>query len=62
LSTTYLLKLQIAEHYFVLNLPLEAVLLTLSQKAVVSGVYAVVAVCAAVPPGLSLGPVIRKVI
>ena len=45
-----------------LNLPLEAVLLTLSQKAVVSGVYAVVAVCVAVPPGPSLGPVIRKVI
>lgn len=45
-----------------LNLPLEAVLLTLSQKAVVSGVNAVVAVYVAVPLGLSLGPVIRKVI
>ena len=49
-----------AEHYFVLNLPLEAVLLTLSQKAIVSSVNAVVAVCVAVPLGLSLGPVIRK--
>lgn len=50
-----------AEHYFVLNLPLEAVLLALSQKAIVSGVNAVVAVCVAVPLGLSLEPVIRKI-
>lgn len=50
-----------AEHYFVLRLPLEAVLLTISQKAVVSGVNALVAVCVAVPLGLSLEPVIRKI-
>lgn len=50
-----------AEHYFVLKLPLEAVLLTLSQKAAVSGVNALVAVCVAVPLGLSLEPVIRKI-
>lgn len=49
------------EHYFVLQLPMEAVLLTLSQKAVVSGANAVVAVCVAVPLGLSLQPVIRKI-
>ena len=49
------------EHYFVLRLPMEAVLLTLSQKAIVSGANAVVAVCVAVPLGLSLQPVIRKI-
>lgn len=49
-----------AEHYFVLKLPMEAVLLTLSQKAIVSGVNAVVAVCVAVPLGLSLRPVINR--
>lgn len=48
------------EHYFVLRLPMEAVLLTLSQKAIVSGVNAVVAVCVAVPLGLSLRPVIIR--
>lgn len=48
------------EHYFVLKLPMEAVLLTLSQKAIVSGVNAVVAVCVAVPLGLSLRPVIIR--
>ena len=42
------------EHYFILNLPLQAVMLTISQKAVVSGVNAVVAVCVAVPLGLAL--------
>lgn len=51
-----------AEHYFVLKLPLEAVLLTLSQKALVSGINAVVAVCVAVPLGLSLQPVLRKIL
>ncbi len=45
------------EHYFLLRLPMEAVLLTLSQKALVSLVNAVVAVCVAVPLGLSLRPV-----
>lgn len=48
------------EHYFVLKLPMEAVLLTLSQKAIVSGVNAVVAVCVAVPLGLSLMPAIIR--
>lgn len=48
------------EHYFVLKLPMEAVLLTLSQKAIVSGVNAVVAVFVAVPLGLSLRPVIIR--
>lgn len=49
------------EHYFVLRLPLEAVLLTLSQKAAVSGANAVVAVCVAVPLGLTLKPVIHRI-
>lgn len=48
------------EHRFILNIPLQAVMLTVSQKAVVSGVNAVVAVCVAVPLGLALYPVIRK--
>lgn len=51
-----------AEHHFVLKLPMEAVLLTLSQKAAVSGINAVVAVCVAVPLGLALQPVIRKML
>lgn len=50
------------EHRFVLGLPLQAVLLTISQKAVVSGVNAIVAVCVAVPLGLALYPAIRKYI
>lgn len=45
---------------FALCLPLQAVLLTLSQKAVVSGTNAVVAVCVAVPLGLALSPAIRR--
>ena len=48
------------EHRFVLGLPLQAVMLTITQKAVVSGVNAIVAVCVAVPLGLALCPVIRK--
>lgn len=51
-----------AEHYLVLKLPLEAVLLTLSQKALVSAVNAVVAVCVAVPLGLALRPALGKVL
>lgn len=50
------------EYYFILNLPLQAVKLTISQKAVVSCVNAIVAVCVAVPLGLVLCPVIRKYI
>lgn len=48
------------EHYFVLRLSAEAVLLTLSQKAIVSLVNAAVAVCVAVPLGLSLRPVMKS--
>ena len=42
------------EHRFILVLPLQAVMLTISQKAVVSCVNAIVAVCVAVPLGLAL--------
>ena len=49
------------EHRFILNLPLQAVMLTISQKAVVSGVNAIVAVCVAVPLGLALHPVIKRI-
>lgn len=45
---------------FALCLPLQAVLLTISQKAIVSGANAVVAVCVAVPLGLALSPAVRK--
>lgn len=45
---------------FALCLPLQAVLLTISQKAVVSGANAVVAVCVAVPLGLALSPAVWK--
>lgn len=49
------------EHRFVLGLPLEAVMLTVAQKAVVSGINAVVACVVAVPLGLSLRPVMAKI-
>ncbi|MBD5532149.1 MAG: ECF transporter S component [Lachnospiraceae bacterium] len=42
------------EHYFVLGLPLQAVLLMIAQKAAVSGINAVVACVVAVPLGLAL--------
>lgn len=45
---------------FALCLPLQAVLLTISQKAVVACVNATVAVCVAVPLGLALSPAVRK--
>lgn len=48
------------EHRFIAGIPIEAVLVTISQKAVVSVINAVVAVCVAVPLGLALRPVIRK--
>lgn len=48
------------EHRFVLGLPLEAVMITLTQKAVVSSVNAVVSVVVAVPLGIALRPAIRK--
>ncbi len=42
------------EHRFLLGLPMEAVMLTIAQKAVVSSVNAVVACLVAVPLGLAL--------
>lgn len=48
------------EHRFVLGLPLEAVMITLTQKAVVSSVNAVVSVVVAVPLGIALRPAIRR--
>lgn len=50
------------EHRFVLGLPAEAVMLTITQKGVVSGVNAVVACLVAVPLGLALHPVMVKMI
>ena len=50
------------EHRFVLGLPLEAVMLTVTQKAVVSSVNAIVACVVAVPIGLALRPVMAKMI
>lgn len=47
-------------HRFVLHLPLTVAWLTTSQKAIVSGMNAVIAVCVAVPLGLTLQPVVRK--
>jgi len=49
------------EHRFVLGLPMEAVMLTVAQKAVVSGVNAIVACLVAVPLGLALRPVMAKI-
>lgn len=48
------------EHRFILNLPMEAVMLTIAQKAAVSGINAVVACVVAVPLGLSLRPVMAR--
>lgn len=50
------------EHRFVLGLPAEAVMLTITQKTVVSCVNAVVACLVAVPLGLALRPVMAKII
>ncbi len=49
------------EHRFVLGLPMEAVMLTITQKAVVSGVNAMVACLVAVPLGLALRPVMIEI-
>ncbi len=48
------------EHRFILGLPMEAVMLTITQKALVSSVNAVVACIVAVPLGLALRSVIKK--
>ncbi len=50
------------EHRFILGLPMEAVMLTTAQKAVVSSVNAIVACLVAVPLGLALRPVMAKII
>lgn len=47
-------------HRFILHLPLAAVWMTISQKAIVSGMNAVIAVCVAVPLGFALQPIVRK--
>lgn len=48
------------EHRFVVGLPLEAVALTIAQKAAVSAVNAVVACLVAAPLGLALRPMMRR--
>lgn len=48
------------EHRFVLGLPIDAVLLTVSQKAVVSGMNAMVAVVVAVPLADALRPALNR--
>ena len=48
------------EHRFIVGLPTEAVMLTIAQKAAVSGINAVVACVVAVPLGLSLRPVMAR--
>lgn len=50
------------EDRFVLCLPLQAVLLTVAQKAAVSSVNAVIAVIVAVPLGLALRPAVTKLL
>lgn len=55
----YLLK-GFVEDRFVLGLPLDAVMLTVAQKGVVSCVNAVIAVAVAVPLGLALCPAVAK--
>lgn len=55
----YLLK-SFIEHRFILGLPVDVVMLTVTQKAVVSSINAVVACLVAVPLGLALHPVMAK--
>lgn len=55
----YLSKSFIRDRY-VLGLPLEAVLLTVTQKGIVSGVNAVIAIVVAVPLGLALRPAVVR--
>lgn len=50
------------EDRFLLGLPLEAVMLTIAQKSIVSGANAIIAVIAAVPLGLTLRPAVAKFI
>lgn len=55
----YLGKSFVGDRY-VLGLPLEAVVLTVAQKGMVSGANAVIAVVVAVPLGLPLRPAVLK--
>lgn len=55
----YLLK-SFIEHHYVLGLPIEAVMLTIAQKGVVSGANAVIAVFVAVPLGMALRPAVAE--
>ena len=48
------------EDRFVLGLPLEAVMLTVTQKSIISSMNAVIAVIVAVPLGLALRPTAGK--
>ncbi len=48
------------EDYFVLGLPLEAVVLTVTQKGLVSTVNGIIAAAASVPLYLALSPVLKK--
>ena len=57
----YLLK-NYVEYTFLLELPAEAVMLTIAQKAAVSCTNAVTACLVAVPLGLALRPVAKKVL
>lgn len=58
----FYLSKSFVEHRFVLGLPVEAVMLTITQKGVVSSVNAVVACLVAVPLGLALHPVMVKMV
>lgn len=49
------------EHFYVLGMPAEAVLLSLSQKAAVSLTNAIVSVIVTVPLGLALGSAVKKI-
>ena len=57
----YLVK-SFVEHRFVLGMPMEAVMLSIAQKALVSGTNAVVACLVAVPLGMALRPALSKMI
>lgn len=57
----YLLK-NFLEYYFVYGMPLQGVMVMTGQKAVVSGLNAVLAVIVAVPLSRILMPIIKKVI
>ena len=59
LCPTYIAKAFI-EDRFVLGLPLEAVMLTVTQKSIISSMNAVIAVIVAVPLGLALRPTAGK--